>query len=142
VSFTLQDSGGLSWAQSGGNLSGRPLICFIISCSDETTDLTTGAAKVTLRAPFAFTVTEVRASATEAPTGSALQADVNEGGTSILSTVISIDAGAKTSTTATTQPVISDASIADDAEITVDIDAVGSTTPGKGLKVTLIGYAT
>ena len=142
MSVNLQDSGSVTLVQTGSDLRGRAVICFIISCSDEVTDLAIGAAKVTLRAPFAFTVTEVRASATEAPTGSALQADVNEGGVSILSTVISIDAGAKTSTTAVTQPVISDASIADDAEITVDIDAVGSTTPGKGLKVTLIGYAT
>ena len=33
-------------------------------------------------------------------------------------------------------------SLADDAEMTIDIDQVGSGTAGAGLKVTLIGYQT
>lgn len=111
----------------------------IIAVSDETTQLTTGAAKVTFRMPYAFTVSEVRASVATAPTGSAIEVDINEGGVSILSTVLSIDDGEKTSETAATPAVISDASLADDAEITIDIDQVGSTTGGAGLKVTLIG---
>ena len=44
----------------------------------------------------------------------------------------------KTSTTASTSAVINDSSLADDAEITIDIDQVGDGT-AKGLKVTLIG---
>lgn len=117
-----------------------PTESIIIACSDETSDLTTGTAKVTFRMPYAFTLTAVRASVTTAPTGaSLLTIDINEGGSTILSTKITIDASEKTSTTAATQPVISDSSLADDAEMTVDIDQVGSTTPGKGLKVYLIG---
>lgn len=113
-----------------------------IAVSDETTDLETGTAKATFRMPYAFTVTEVRASLTTAPTGQTLIVDINEGGTSILSTKLSIDAGEKTSTTAASAAVISDASLADDAEITVDIDQVGSVTAGAGLKVWLIGRRT
>lgn len=108
--------------------------------SDETTALTTGTAKLTFRMPFAMTVTEVRLSVNTAPTGSTLIVDINEGGTTILSTKLSIDAGEKTSTTAATPPVISDASLADDAEITIDIDQIGSTIAGAGAKVILIGY--
>jgi len=81
----------------------------------------------------------VRASVTTAPTGSAITVDINEAGTSVLSTKITIDPTAKTSVTATSQPVISDTALADDAEITVDIDQVGSTVAGTGLKITLIG---
>lgn len=110
-----------------------------IACSDETTALTTGTAKATFRMPFAFTLTAVRASVTTAPTGSVLTVDINEGGVSILSTKLTIDATEKTSTTAATAAVISDASLADDAEITIDIDTVGSTVAGAGLKVWLIG---
>lgn len=117
-----------------------------IAVSDETTDLTTGTGKVTFRMPFAMTLFSgsngVRASVGTAPTGAALQVDINEGGVSILSTPITIDAGEKTSTTAATPPVISDTTLADDAEITIDIDQIGSTVPGKGLKVALIGYKT
>lgn len=116
------------------------VIC--IACSDETTDLTTGTAKATFRMPFAMTLSAVRCSLTTAPTGSALTVDINEAGSSILSTKLTIDAGEKTSTTAATPAVISDDSLADDAEMTVDIDGVGSTTPGKGLKVYLIGQRT
>lgn len=112
---------------------------FIVACSDETTDLTTGTAKATFRMPYAFTVSEVRASVNTAPVGSTIIVDINEAGTSILSTKLSIDASEKTSTTAATPPVISDSALADDAEITIDIDQVGSSTAGKGLKVTIIG---
>ena len=113
-----------------------------IAISDETTLLTTGTAKVTFRMPYAFTLSSVRASVTEAPTGSTLVVDINENGTTILSTKLSIDATEKTSTTAATPPVISDTSLADGAEITIDIDQIGSTLAGKGLKVYLIGNQT
>lgn len=114
-----------------------------IACSDETSALTTGTAKATFRMPFAFTLSAsplgVRASVGTAPTGAALQVDINEGGVSILSTKLTIDAGEKTSTTAATPAVISDVTLADDAEITIDIDQIGSTIAGAGLKVWLIG---
>ncbi len=110
-----------------------------LACSDETTALTTGSAKVTFRMPCAMTLTAVRATLTTAPVGSTLIVDINESGTSILSTKLSIDASEKTSTTAATAAVISDSALADDAEITIDIDQVGSTTAGAGLKVWLIG---
>lgn len=110
-----------------------------LACSDETTALTIGPAKVTFRMPCAMTLTAVRATLTTAPVGSTLIVDINEGGTSILSTKLSIDASEKTSTTAATAAVISDSALADDAEITIDIDQVGSTTAGAGLKVWLIG---
>lgn len=110
-----------------------------VAISDETTDLTTGTAKITFRAPFAMTLTDVRSNVNTAPTGSTLIVDINEGGVSVLSTKLSIDAGELTSTTAATPPVISDANIADDAEITIDIDQIGSTIAGKGGKVWLIG---
>jgi hypothetical protein len=109
-----------------------------LACSDEATALTTGTAKLTFRMPHAMTVTAVRASVGTAPTGSALVVDINEG-TTILSTKLSIDATEKTSTTAATPAVISDTALADDAEITIDIDQIGSTIAGAGLKITLIG---
>jgi len=115
---------------------------FTVAASDEGTALTTGTAKVTWRMPYAFTVTEVRASLTTAQSsGNIFTVDINESGTSILSTKLTIDNTSKTSVGATTPPVISDASLADDAEMTVDIDQIGDGT-ATGLKVTLIGYPT
>ena len=110
-----------------------------VAASDETTALTTGTAKVTFRMPYAMTVTAVRASlSTAQASGSIFTVDINEGGTTILSTKLTIDNTEKTSTTAATAAVISDSALADDAEITVDIDQIGDGT-AKGLKVTIIG---
>lgn len=112
---------------------------FIVACSDLSTALTTGTTKAYFRAPYAFTLTAVRASlATTQTSGNIFTVDINESGTSVLSTKLTIDNGEKTSTTAATPPVISDSAIADDAEITIDIDQIGDST-AKGLIVTLIG---
>lgn len=113
---------------------------YVIPISDLTTNLTTGTAKAVFRMPGAFTVTGVRASvATQQTAGSILQFDINESGTSILSTKLTIDNSESTSTTAATAAVISDSAIADDAEITIDIDTVG-TAGAKGAVITIMGY--
>lgn len=128
---TMQDIANLTNVQS-----------IVAAASDETTALTTGTSKVTFRMPYAFTLSAVRASLTTAQTsGSLLTIDINESGTTILSTKLTIDNTEKTSTTAATPPVISDTALADDAEITIDIDQVGDGT-AKGLKITLIGKRT
>lgn len=114
----------------------------VIACSDETTDIAVATGVTTFRVPYGFVLTDVRASSTTAPTGATIIVDINKGGVSILSTKLSIDAGEKTSTTAATAAVISDSTLADDAELTIDIDQVGSTVAGAGLKVVLIGHQT
>jgi hypothetical protein len=115
------------------------LVVLHVDVGDETTAITTGTAKKTFRMPFAMTLTAIRASLSTAQvSGSIFTVDVNEGGSTILSTKITIDNGEKTSVTAATPPVISDAALADDAEITIDVDQVGS-GEAAGLKITLIG---
>ena len=110
-----------------------------LAASDETTALTTGTAKVTFRLPTAFTLTGVRASLTTAQaSGSIFTVDINQSGTSILSTKLTIDNTEKTSTTAATPATITTSALTDDAEITVDIDQIGNGT-ATGLKITLIG---
>ena len=117
----------------------KNLESLIIAASDETTALTASTSKVTFRMPYAFTLSAIRASLTVAQTsGSIFTVDVNEGGTTILSTKITVDNTERTSTTAATPPVISDVNLADDAEITIDVDQIGDGT-AKGLKVYLIG---
>ena len=110
---------------------------FVLACSDETTALTTGTNKIRFRMPYAGTLTAVRASVNTAPTGAALVVDINEAGTTLLSTKLSIDATETSSTTAATPAVISDSALADNAEISVDIDQIGSSVAGAGLKVML-----
>ena len=109
-----------------------------VALSDETTAITTGTAKATIRAPYAFTLTEVRANVNTVSSSGIITVDINDGGTTVMTTnKLTIDASEKTSTTAATAPGITDSAIADDAEITFDIDGAG--TGAKGLKVWLIG---
>ena len=108
---------------------------FVIAASDESTNLTTGTDKVYFRMPYAGTLLAVKATVNTAPTGSTLICDINEAGTSVLGTKLSIDASEKTSDTAASAATIADSALANDAEITIDIDQVGSTVAGKGLKV-------
>ena len=112
-----------------------------LAVSDETTALTTGAGKITFRMPYAMVLQEVRASLVVAGTTSGITTiDINESGATILSTKLTIDLTEKTSTTASTPAVISDTALADDAEITIDIDAISGGATEKGLKVLLKGY--
>jgi hypothetical protein len=126
------------YVRGDGSLASLPFE-LVVAASDETTALTAGTAKITFRMPRAVTLTAVRASLTTAQaSGSIFTVDINEAGTSILSTKLTIDNTEKTSTTAATPPVISDANLADDAEMTIDIDQIGNGT-ATGLKVMLIG---
>lgn len=118
-------------------LAGR--VAFVVALSDETTALTTGQKSV-FRAPHAFTLTGVRASLTTASSSGLPTVDIREGGTTVLSTKVTVDVGELTSTTAATAAVISDASIADDAALSFHLDVAG--TGAAGLKVTLIGVRT
>lgn len=137
-SGTLTNCTGLPLA---GLATSAKLETWALACSDETTALTAGVGKVEFQMPYAFTVTDVMATVTTAPTGGTLlTVDINEDGVSIISTKITLDASEKTSRTATTPAVISDSSLANNAVMTIDIDAVGSTIAGAGLKVYIIGY--
>ena len=110
-----------------------------VAASDETSNLTTGTAKVTFRMPYAMTLTAVRASLSTAQTsGTLVTVDINLNGTSVLGTKLTFENGQKTTTTATTPATITTSALTDDGEITIDIDAIGL-AGAKGLKITLIG---
>lgn len=114
------------------NLGLRQEYC--VAMSDQTTNLTTGTGKAYLYLPAAATVNSVRAYVNTAPTGSTIIVDINEAGTTLMSsTKLSIDASEKTSGTAASAAALTDTSIAANAEITFDIDQIGSTIAGKGL---------
>jgi len=140
------DTGVITFSDGGASLATVASLrqeSFIMAASDETTALTVGTNKAVFRIPYAFTLTAVRASLTTAGTTSGLTTiDIHESGTTILSTKITIDLTETTSTTAATAPVISDASLANDAEMTIDVDAISGGGTEAGLKVTLIGYQT
>ena len=118
----------------------NPTLSFIVSLTAEDGDATVADDLAQIRMPFAFELTGVRAFCNTAPTGATLTFDIEEAGSTILSTKIEIDATEKTSTTATTPPVINDSTLADDAIISFNCDQIGSTLAGAGIKIVLIGY--
>ena len=134
-SDTVYQIGPWSDAQDEGSL--RETI--IVSLGDEDTAIEVGTGIVTFRIPFSLTLEEIKASSNTAPTGANLIIDINQDGTSILSTKLSIDAGEKTSSTATTPAVISTSALVEDSEISFDFDQVGSSVAGAGIKVYLMG---
>lgn len=116
-----------------------PTMAVEAALSNENSPVTT-ANGVTFRMPFAFTVTGVRASLkTAQASGSIFTVDIKKNGTTILSTLITIDNTEKTSVTAATPPVISVSSIADDDEILMTVTQIGDGT-AIGCKATLIGH--
>lgn len=140
---TLTGNTGVTFPTSGtlattADVTNKPEVLMIAVSDENTTAITTGTAKVTFRMPYAFTVTSVKASLTTASSSGIPTIDINEAGTTILSTKLTIDASELTSATAATPAVISDASLAADAEMTIDIDVAG--TGAKGLKVYIIGH--
>lgn len=113
---------------------------FLVAVSDETTTITTGTAKVTFRMPYAFTLTAIRASVNTASSSGIPTVDVKKNGSTVFSTLLTIDASEKTSQTAATAAVLSTTSLSDDDEITIDITVAG--TGVKGLKLAFIGHRT
>lgn len=136
VSLNLTSKGAGVVRVNGDNVLDE---CIVVAVGDEYSNMTTGTNKAVFRMPFAMTVRSVRASVVTAPTGSVATWDINDGGTTILSTKLTIDASEKTSTTAAAAAVISDTALADDAEISIDRDGVGSTIAGAGDKITICG---
>ena len=104
--------------------------------SDEDTDLTTGTAKLTFHSPnFDIKLTDISASLKVAPVGATLNVDINDDASSIFSTVLTVDPAERTSETATDAHAFSSTVVSANSVITVDIDQVGSSTAGDGLKV-------
>ena len=121
-----------------GNLIGTPCD-FSFAVSDETTQIVTGTTTLTFFAPYAMTITDVYASLSV--TGSTVSTfDINNNGTTILSTKITVDANEFHSNDATTPPVISTAAVAQFDKLTVDIDTAG--TLAAGAKIYIVGNRT
>lgn len=100
-------------------------------------DLATGTFVNFVPVHQAITITGVSLHINTAPTGSVATIDINEDGVSILSTKLTVDATENWSSTAATAAVISDSAIDANSVISVDIDGVGSTTPGTDGTVTI-----
>lgn len=109
------------------------------ACSDETTALTIGSGKVQMVMPYSMSLTGVLCSVTTAPSGSTLIVDINNNGVSVFSTQPTIDSIEFATLTAATPAVITGSSLLLGSTIRVDIDQVGASIAGAGLKVWMLG---
>jgi hypothetical protein len=99
-----------------GILASAKTECISMAVSDNTTDLATGAGLIV---------------------------DVHDAGTTIMTTdKLNIDVTEFHTSTAGTQPALTDTALANNAKIEIIIDQVGSTVTGAGLVIYLIGYQT
>ena len=146
--FVLQaDSGestGLKWSDPE-NL--KHAVAMQIAASDETTALTVADDKVTFRMPYNMTlnagIAGVRASLTTAGTTSGVTTiDIEQGGVSILSPLLTIDYGELTSYTAATAVVVGTVALTDNSVMTVNVDGLSGGATEAGLKIQLIGDLT
>lgn len=133
-------SGAISVSKTGVvTLNASLLETFLLPIGDETTSITAGTNKYTFRMPYAFNLSKIKASLTTAQTsGSIFTIDIKQSGTSIFSTLLTIDNTEKTSKTAATPAVLSTSYLTDDSEIVIDVTQVGDGT-ATGLKIYLIG---
>jgi len=139
----LSGAGGVVVSDGVGNLSVAPAgsadvpASLIIPVGDELTSISTGTAKRTFRVPYDMAITEVFASVSTASSSGLPTIDIKRGGTTIFSTLITLDATEKISTTAAVPPVLSTSSFNKYDEITIDITVAG--TGAKGLIIYLNG---
>ena len=136
--FDSHDSGYITTSGTGTPTLILP-DSFIVPASDEDTDLIVDTGVFTFPMTFPFYLIDLIATVKTAPTGAAIQVDVNDDAATILSTKLTIDTAEKTSVTAATPVVLSANEIAAGSEMTIDIDVVGSGTAGKALKIAFIG---
>ena len=111
---------------------------WVVAFSDESTVITEGNNKVEFQMPnYPTNLTGVSCSLKTAPSESTMRIDLNENGNSVLSTKITINSTEKTSETAASPPVISNANLAANAVMTVDIDTpdYGGTSAGGKLMI-------
>ena len=118
-----------------------------IACGDETTVLSVADGVTEFQLPYGFELTSVRATLTTAGTTSGVTTiDIEDDGTSIFATLLTIDATAKTSTSAATAfdftASASSLTLGDGSVMKINVDVLSGGATEAGLKIWLIGYQT
>ena len=118
-----------------------------IAGGDETTVLAVADGVTEFQLPYGFELTSVRATLTTAGTTSGVTTiDIEDDGTSIFATLLTIDATEKTSTSAATAfdftASASSLTLGDGSVMKINVDVLSAGATEAGLKIWLIGYQT
>lgn len=133
--------GGAGSGATGQGDAAPQLEAFYVPCSDKTSTISVGESTQDLIVPYPVTLASVYgALSTVQASGATFTVDVKVNGVSLLSTLITIDNGERSSFTAATPPVISAPSLAKGDRLTFHVTAAG--TGGKGWGVGLVWYQT
>lgn len=117
------------------DLTGQQTDVWIIYCSAPATNLVVAVDVIApFRIPFDGTITKISATMATAPTGANMIADVEVNGTSVMASSKVVIEVAETSTdTAGTQPTVTASNYNEGDMLSIDIEQIGSTAPGKDL---------
>lgn len=111
-------------------------VSILIPCGDEGVNTTVGNGRGSIVVPYNMVVTEIILGVSDAPTGSSIMADLKYNGVSIFSVKPQIGQGSYSSSGGTIQT----SSLNKGGVLSVDVNQVGSTSPGKSLKVWVLGF--
>lgn len=129
------------WNADGDLVEAPAYLLFGFALGDETTAMTTGE-KIATDTPGNCIITRVYVSVKTAPTGANMTIDVEDEGTSILNAVVSVTAGSNNGETSTFASAASSYTLTKGDLLTVDVDQVGSTIAGAGVKIYFYGVWT
>ena len=116
---------------------GKPLEHLVIAPFGQTDDLVVGDLQFDWELTKSYTLAEIPSMfVSTAPTGTGITVDITADGATIFSTLLTIDATEKTSTTAATPAVLSTTVLPAGTIMGINIDVVGSTIAGAGPKFT------
>ena len=108
------------------------------AASDEITAVVTAVGVMQFRMPYAMTGSSIRASLGSACATGTFTLDVLVGAATVFSTLLTVDATEKTSTTAAIPAVLSVTAWPDDSAVSISVTGQGDGT-ATGLKITMIG---
>jgi len=120
----------------------NPPIDVTFAAGDDTTDHVADAVNAAYSGHFPrdiTTISEVWAGVVTAPVGSVLTVDIELNGTSIFSTLITIDSTETTSLTAETPAVLTTTAATKGDLLEAFVTTIGSSTAGAGLKIYILG---
>ena len=123
-----------------GTLGGAQQECFYLFPTTPDADVVADTDIYRVFVSDAFTFTSAVAYVNVTGTTDAVTIDLNEAGTTLLSTKLTLDAGENSSRTAAAPAVISDSAIAAGSVISLDVDDQDGGNTAAGLQVVVCGY--
>ena len=123
----------------GQSAAGSVPYAVTLTLAGDDANCTVGDGKVFFQLPYDLDNISVTGMCSSAPTGSGMTGRLRSNGTIFTSPVVTIEVNETKSSDAVTQPGTTVSTLAAGSIISADQITIGSTLPGKGFKITLLG---